>query len=91
MIQNKYMDFIPMNQERKTEIVQVANKKSGFVLGHIRWFGAWRQYCFMPSPNSVFNTGCLNAINAQINELMFEHRQTLKHRKEAQCQDNYRT
>lgn len=35
---------------------------SGAILGDIRWFGAWRKYCFYPVNGTIFDKGCLRDI-----------------------------
>lgn len=72
---SEYMEFFKAGytETGKTEVYDVLSKSSGAVLGHIKWYGAWRQYCFFPSPNCVFNMGCLNQINEHIKVMMFEH------------------
>ena len=64
------MEFDKIGDTGKTEIWNVHAKRTGFVLGKIKWYGPWRQYCFFPSPNSVFNSGCMTDIQNAIKELM---------------------
>lgn len=59
---------------RKTQIWIVFNKDSGDMLGDIKWYGAWRQYCFFPAGNTIFHKGCLEAINRKIASLMAARR-----------------
>jgi hypothetical protein len=68
------MDFDKVGDTGKTEVWNILNKKSGFILGQIRWYGPWHQYCFYPSPHCVFNTGCMDDIKKMINELMSARR-----------------
>jgi hypothetical protein len=43
----KYLVFVETdNSGRKTSIWECRNKSSGTVLGEVRWYGAWRQYCY---------------------------------------------
>ena len=74
MIESKYLEFLYMDKTKKTEIYGVGSKNHGILLGEIKWFGRWRQYCFFPYKNTVFNIGCLNDINAFIKELMEERK-----------------
>lgn len=55
----KYMAFKLIEQKPKTQVWAVLNNKSGFRLGVIEWYGPWRQYCFFPTADTVFNIGCL--------------------------------
>jgi len=67
----KYLIFRPVNNpNRKTEIWSVDSKSGGFSLGQIKWFGRWRQYCFFPARDTVFNTDCMKDISAKIKEVM---------------------
>lgn len=36
--------------------------QSGFSLGQLRFYGAWRKYCFFPDENTVFDSACLDEI-----------------------------
>ena len=70
MTENKYIHFEQLETKTKTEVWWVKNIRSGAVLGEIKWYGAWRQYCFFPSALSIFNPTCLDDINQFIGELM---------------------
>ena len=70
MAESKYLEFDKVGSTGKTEVWNILSKTSGFILGQIKWYGAWRQYCFYPSPNSIFNIGCMDDIKKMINELM---------------------
>ena len=71
---SKYMEFDKVRDTGKTEIWNIISKSSEFILGQIKWYGPWRQYCFFPSPNSVFNNGCMDDIKKFINNLMSARR-----------------
>jgi len=73
-IMSKYMEFDKVGDTGKTEIWNIISKSSEFILGQIKWYGPWRQYCFFPSPNSVFNNGCMEDIKKFIGELMSARR-----------------
>lgn len=60
--------------DRKTPVVRVLSKRTGQPLGSIAWYGPWRQFCFYPSPETIFNVGCLRDIEDQIGLLMAERR-----------------
>ena len=70
MLESKFMEFDKAGDTGKTEIWNILSKSSGFILGKIKWYGPWRQYCFFPSGNSVFNIGCMDDIKKAITELM---------------------
>jgi hypothetical protein len=62
-IKTKYMKFCKDDfHTGKTEIWYVYNIRSENRLGTIKWYGAWRQYCFYPESDCVFNKDCMNDI-----------------------------
>ncbi len=73
--ETKYLVFDAFSVSgRKTKLVKVYNKSSGSELAEIQWYGAWRQYCFMPTMESdtVWNNTCLTDVITVINKLMKE-------------------
>ena len=67
--ETKYLQFIVKEHKPKTKVIAVVNKTHAEEIGVIRWYSAWRQYCFMPHPNTIWNKGCLNDVNEMIIEL----------------------
>jgi hypothetical protein len=76
MIENdtKYLEFIMVATTGKTEIWHVISKSQGQVLAVIKWYGAWRQYCFFPASNALFNSTCLDDIKSFLDRLNAKHR-----------------
>ena len=74
MKESRFIEFDKIGDTGKTEIWNILSKSSGFILGRIHWYGPWRQYCFSPSPGSVFNTTCMDDIQNKIEELMKDRR-----------------
>ena len=70
----RYLSFIEAPATGKTSVVNVVSRSSGAVLGKIKWYGPWRQYCFFPIHDCLFNKGCLSDINDMIDELMAARR-----------------
>lgn len=70
-MEHKYIKIVkqPKNPKRKTDIYAVINKNSKFVLGYIKWFPSWRQYCFFPEGDTVFSAGCIQDILNFIEEV----------------------
>ena len=66
---NKYLDLklIKFTETGKTYILGVYSKSGGYLLGTIKWWGAWRQYVFAPEPEMVFNKECLTDIMIAMN------------------------
>jgi len=65
----KYIYFIEVETKGKTSRWECLSKSSQDVLGEVKWYGPWRQYCFFPK-NAIFNKGCLEDINDFITQLM---------------------
>ena len=70
----KYIKFVQIPQKTKTSIWNCNNKSGNYALGIVKWYPAWRQYCFFPCGNMVFNKGCLEDINYFITQLMDERK-----------------
>jgi len=67
---SEYIEFkLAKKQNPKTEVWDVVSKHHGYILGIIKWYALWRQYCFFPSPVTVYNSGCLSAIMSFISDL----------------------
>jgi hypothetical protein len=45
------------------------NNRSGEELGQVKWYQPWRQYCYFPTVQAVYSTGCLNDIRDFIEQL----------------------
>lgn len=58
----------------------IVHPKSGAqtILGHVRWFGRWRKYCFFPAAETVFDHHCLRIVANVCEELTREHMQSNK-------------
>lgn len=67
---SKHIEFNKIGDTGKSEIWNIISLSSEFILGQIKWYGQWRQYCFFPSPHSVFNGTCMDEIKAKIKQLM---------------------
>lgn len=65
--------FQPTN--RKTKIYEVRSITTDVVLGEIKWFGRWRQFCFYPRENTIFNRDCLQKIARECEIKTFKQRQ----------------
>lgn len=74
MTENKYIYFEEIETARKTQTWWVKNKRSEIVLGEIKWYGPWRQYCFFPSSLTIFNRDCLSTIDGFITDRMDERK-----------------
>ena len=63
------MSWAGSSPSGKTQKYTVYAKKYGSKLGTIKWFAHWRQYAFMPDPQTVFSAGCMDDINHFIRSL----------------------
>ena len=59
---NKWIFIELAHKGEKTCKFYVINRKSENVIGEIKWYGPWRQYCFFPVIGSVFNPDCMDFI-----------------------------
>lgn len=50
----------PADPKKITKTWTVAAKNSlGFTLGVVKWWSAWRRYCFFPNADTVYDADCL--------------------------------
>lgn len=59
--ESEYMVFVrdlEWEKNHKTQFWTIKSRRSGDLLGDIKWYGPWRQYVFEPY-DAIFNTGCL--------------------------------
>lgn len=54
--------------QQKTKKVVIYSVRDGAVLGIIKWYGPWRQFCFQPAPGTTFNPDCLRQIMQRCQE-----------------------
>lgn len=66
----KYFNVVHQGESDtgKTQVYHVESARGG-LLGVIGWYGPWRAYCFFPMNGTVWSVGCLNDINAAIDEI----------------------
>lgn len=70
-------------QGRKTQVLELCNAQNELIhLGQIKWHGSWRQYCFFPVDDTVFNKECLNDITKFLELINKEYKENIKKRKE---------
>ena len=64
-----HFDLLPQPKGRKTSMWLCMNNRTGGVLGEVRWYSTWRQYCFMPTTSIVLSAGCMADIQTFIGAL----------------------
>lgn len=74
----KWINIFEVGDTGKTKIFAVENRETGFRIGIIKWYGAFRQYSFFPADNCVFEKTCLYDIAAFMTQKMDERKQRLK-------------
>ena len=60
----------------KTRQFSVFNTSNRALLGYVKWFAFWRQYCFYPL-NSVFDSQCLEQVALFMKETTAAHKSRL--------------
>jgi hypothetical protein len=68
----QYLVFVKReNPTGKTFIFECKNKRSNTCLGIVRWYGSWRQYCYLPEMflGAVYSSGCLDDISNFVKQL----------------------
>lgn len=73
--ETKYLRFNKISSiHKKTYIIHIINISSNRIIGIIKWYTAWRQYCFYPYPDTIWNKDCLESVNEVIISLMEERK-----------------
>ncbi len=57
----EYFEVRLIERKPKTNVYEVASQ-NGDVLGIIKWYPQWRQYCFFPTSETVWSIGCLQDV-----------------------------
>ena len=68
----QYVRFTEDMPERQTGIWHC--RRDGNILGYVRWYSLWEQYCFYPSDLGILNCGCLDDISDFIEQLTNERK-----------------
>ena len=69
MTESKYVDFDELIWGGKTTKAYVRTKDET-VIGIVKWYPAWRRYCFFPDSETLYDSQCMKDISAYIDELM---------------------
>lgn len=81
---SKWINFVEQPQTGKTQIFNVVPKdQPNSVIGYIKWYGAWRKYCFFTNANCIFETQCLGDIVSFINKLMLKWKVEQQNKKQS--------
>lgn len=79
--ENKYIKIGETLHTGKTRGFDIVNKSSNDLIGYIEWYRNWRQYCFFPYEDMVFNSECLELITEFLKEINIEHRKSWNQKK----------
>ena len=69
-MKNKYIYFNKLNVITKTFKFEITSITTDLILGIIKWYPQWRQYCFYPAESTIFNADCMKIIQDFIIKLM---------------------
>ena len=53
-----------------------------YKLGEVKWYGAFRQYCFFPCEDTVWSWGCNQLVNNFLKKVNDRHRNKLRRKNE---------
>jgi len=73
---SEYLKFVEKKSKPKTKVYSVESKCDSCELGEIKWYPAWRHYCFFPTIEfqTVHSDRCLQEISEFITKLNKEHK-----------------
>ena len=74
MTEGMFLKFDLLKEGDKTNQYLVVSKKTSTPLGFVKWYGAFRKYCFFPADQTIFDPSCLRDIINFINFLMDERK-----------------
>jgi hypothetical protein len=72
--ETQYLSFQLVPTKGTTKRVAVVNRHHQETIGEIKWFGSWRQYCFFPYAETIWNTTCMEDVQGVIKDLMNERK-----------------
>lgn len=78
--QNEYFLILkkPLEPNRKTNEYEIYNINTKNLLGIVKWYGAWRKFCFFPSAETIWDDKCLSVLNSFIINLNKDYRKEKK-------------
>lgn len=71
-VKSKYIIIEEIASKTKTKRFVIRNNNSQQIIGTVNWYGAWRQYCFSPAYQTIWNNDCLNIIKEFLDNLKKE-------------------
>lgn len=70
----KYIYFRREPSRTKAQVWACFSARQGAELGCVKWYSAWRQYCFFPNAATLFSKHCMHDIGVFIDHLMEERK-----------------
>lgn len=65
----QYIRFMCIGETGKTSRWSIHNHRTDAFLGEVKWYSAWRNYCFFTRDGCIFNDGCMRDILDFIGQL----------------------
>lgn len=70
----KYFEMILKRNTGLTKVYDIVGNRNDYILGRIKWYGPFRQYCLFAISGIVFNTTHLKDIQHFIKQLAEERK-----------------
>jgi hypothetical protein len=70
VFEGKYFTAELMEKKPRTMVYGIRSKHHGDLIGLVKWYFPWRQYCTFPEPNTVWTRSCHKEVDAFIDGLM---------------------
>ena len=74
MSKYEYVHFVHVEDKTKTSVWSCRTNREKSELGLVKWYSAWRAYCYFPTVQAVYSSGCLSDIRDFIGTLMAERK-----------------
>lgn len=74
---------IPPKKDKKTQSWMVSNTEHHVAIGEVKWYGAWRKYCFFPHKDTVHDSKCLGFIQEFLDKVNADWKAQKKKEKKA--------
>lgn len=74
----QHISFIQIDSKTKTTVWSCVNNRNQGELGVVKWYPAWRQYCYFPKTSAVYSKDCLDDIGDFIQQLESFQKYTFK-------------
>ena len=79
--QYEYICFIETEKKAKTSVFSCRTNSNDTELGQVKWYPAWRQYCYFSTTHAVYSVGCLRDIEKFIVSTNEDHNNLRKKQK----------